>query len=197
MREMNKPKSKYHLLKKVGKFLFYALYIWTAPAAGGVILAQDIKRKRRRPSVGMAIAASVWLFPALFFGAIIAIDYATLRPLELNGQQAIGKIIDIKYRGNPDKVAPYVTYEFTPANGKPIRDKEKYMGRIQQDRKVQVTYLPDDPSKHLLTEDIKREKSNDELLRVLAYCFCVISVPFFGFAYHLKRKELKGLPTTR
>jgi len=181
---MSKQKSKNHLQKKTRNFLAYAFLMMISPIGGAYIIAE----KSNRRSTMVKIAATVFLFGALFMGLQVVSDFFTVLPLK-NGRQIAGTVIEVKKYNDMS----YVTYEFTPINGRPIQNVGKYMAPIGPDGKVQVTYLPDDPSDNLLTEDLK-DRENDGFIQGLTIFFGIMSALFFGRAYRSKRK---GLPYDR
>jgi len=69
-----------------------------------------------------------------------------------------------------------VTYEFVPVNGKPIQGEGKSWDPIRPDGKIQVTYLPDDPTDNMLTEEVSRTGEDLHTDITLAFSFLIVSV---------------------
>jgi hypothetical protein len=180
----HKPKKK--LLAKIVDYTFIAISIaLNNPQVAGSILAQG-----KSKSVRLAMCACCMLFAALITGVKGVSDFQKSKPLELHGQKIVGKVIDVRYVGN--KRVPHITYEFTPVNGNPLQGEGIDWTPIRPDHSIQITYLPDDPTHNLLTEDLERREGARPVWNCFTVIFVIISaLSLYGSRYYRHRPDEK------
>src|SRR5262249_20877265 len=129
------------------------------------------KRKRRRGRRLNWTIACCFFVPAVLVLLLTLVPIGTLRfcsRLQEVGRKVAADVTDADFKIRGRRIvtsALDVEYEFTPPGGSPVRGKARLshgdMNRaedIDKNPRIDVLYLPEEPSRHLVVEEIPHER---------------------------------------
>lgn len=181
MKERKPNRSENSVIKSIILILAAA----ANPFMGGYFISQEMSKVGR-----LAFITVGFFLLALAFGSEGIYDFLVVQPLQMQGQSIVATIVDVKWGGVKHQ-APYITYEFKTKNGNLVRGSGIGAPPIPLDHKVEVIYLPDNPSQNLLKTDAERRIKARSFWKCMSFIFAVLAVLPFSIYYYNQRSAKK------